>query len=281
MIRLALNTATTRRQWDLREAIEGCQRHGFTAIAPWRDQVEALGVGNTARSIRDAGLEVTGYCRGGMFPAATATLRKAAIHDNQRMISQAAEIGAPVLVLVCGGLVEGSRDLAGARQMVEDGIASIMDEARSAGVRLAIEPLHPMQAADRSCINTLDQALALCDRLDPDTSGLVGVAIDAYHLWWDPQLETQLQRAGSNRLMGFHLCDWLVPTRHLVTDRGMMGDGVIDLPGMADSMRRAGYDGTAEVEIFSDHWWSRPADEVMKVCRQRAAPILDHLHHPS
>lgn len=278
MIRLALNTATTRRQWDLGEAIEGCQRHGFTAIAPWRDQVEALGVGTAARGIRDAGLEVTGYCRGGMFPAATTVLRKAAIDDNRRMIEQAAELGAPVLVLVCGGLVEGSRDLGGARQMVEDGIAAIIDDARSAGVKLAIEPLHPMQAADRSCINTLAQALDLCDALDGRQGDVLGVAVDAYHVWWDPRLETQLQRAGAARLLGFHLCDWQVPTRHLVTDRGMMGDGVIDLLGMADSMQRAGYDGTAEVEIFSEYWWSRPGDEVMTLCRERAAPIIARLN---
>lgn len=274
---LALNTATTRRQWNLRQAIEACPRLGMAGIAPWRDQLLELGLETTAKLIRDTGLEVTGYCRGGMFPASDAAGRRRAIEDNRRMIEEAAVIGAPALVLVCGGLPEGSRDLPGTRNMVQDGIQAIMDDARTAGVRLAIEPLHPMQAADRSCINTLAQAIDLCEDLEPEGNQVLGVAVDAYHVWWDPSLAEGLRRAGPARLLGFHLCDWLVPTRNLVTDRGMMGDGVIDLPHLAGLMRDAGYNGMPEVEIFSDHWWSQPPEELVELCLARSALILDHL----
>lgn len=277
MTRLALNTATTRQQWNLRQAIEGCQRLGLSAISPWRNQLLELGLETTAHLIRDAGLKVTGYCRGGMFPATDAKKRRDVIDDNRRMIEEAAVIGAPALVLVCGGVPPGSRDLLGAREMVRDGIHAIMDDARTAGVKLAIEPLHPMQAADRSCINTLGQANDLCETLDPNGVGTLGVAVDAYHVWWDPRVDEEIHRAGPSRLLGFHLCDWLVPTRNLVTDRGMMGDGVIDLPHLAALMRDAGYTGIPEVEIFSDHWWSRPPEEVVSLCLKRSLPILNQL----
>ncbi|HEX5476881.1 MAG TPA: sugar phosphate isomerase/epimerase family protein [Burkholderiales bacterium] len=257
--RLSLNTVTVRKQWDLAQAIEGCARHGIRGISPWRDQVAALGLKEAGRRIRSHGLAVTGLCRGGFFTAPDFR------DDNLRAIEEAHTLGAQCLVLVVGGLLPGSRDLASSRARVHEGLAAILPAARQAGVALAIEPLHPMQAAERACVNTLEQALDLCDLLGEGT----GVAVDVYHTWWDPKLAQQIARAGRHRLLGYHICDWLVPTRDLLNDRGMMGDGVIDLPRIRGWMEGAGYAGFHEVEIFSDHWWQADPDEVMKICTER------------
>ena len=222
---LAINTATVRQQWDLPAVVAGCARHGIRTIAPWRDQVAAVGLGEAARLIRAHELAVSGLCRGGMYPAADAAGRRAAIDDNRHAVDQAAELGAACLVVVVGGLPPGSKDIGDARSQVFDGLAASLEHARAAGVALAIEPLHPMYAADRACVNTLGQANDLCDRLGAG----VGVAVDVYHLWWDPELERQIARAGA-RILAFHVSDWLVPTTDLLVDRGMMGDGVIDIP---------------------------------------------------
>ena len=267
--RLSLNTATTKKQWSLAQAIEGCARHGVQGISPWRDQIAEMGLAAAAREVRTNGLAVTGVCRGGMFPAADAAGRKAAIEDNLRAIAEGHALGARCLVLVVGGLPGDSKDLAGAREQVRDGIAAILPAAHAAGVPLAIEPLHPMYAADRACVNTLDQALDLCDALDADRTGVLGVAVDVYHVWWDPRLERAIERAGKPRLLAFHICDWLVPTRDLLNDRGMMGDGAIDLPRIRGWMERAGYAGAHEVEIFSEHWWQRDPDELLRTIRER------------
>ncbi len=264
--RFALNTATVRAQWSLRDCIEGCVRHGIRGIAPWRDKLEDCGVKEAARMIADSGLVVTGLCRGGMFPAADEAGRRAALDDNRRAVDHAMEIGARCLVLVVGGLPPGSKDLRGARAQVRDGIGALLDHARPAGLPLAIEPLHPMYAADRACVNTMKHANDLCDELG---AGL-GIAVDVYHVWWDPDLEAEIGRAGPERLLGFHLCDWLVPTTDLLLDRGMMGDGVIDIPRIRGWMEAAGYAGLAEVEIFSaENWWTRPGDEVLRTCVER------------
>lgn len=263
---LSLNTATVREKWSLRQMIEGCSRHHIGGISPWRDKLAEMGAKEAAKAIRDQGLKVTGLCRGGMFPAADRKGRIAALDDNRRAIDDAAALEARCLVLVVGGLPAGSKDLAGAREMVRDGIGEVLDHARSAGVPLAIEPLHPMYCADRACVNTLAQALDLCDEMGEG----VGVVVDAYHVWWDPQLESQIERAGDKRLLAFHVCDWLVPTTDLLTDRGMMGDGVIDLPLLRSWMERAGYRGFHEVEILSaGNWWRRDPDEVLATCRAR------------
>ena len=259
---LSLNTATVRKQWNLAQMIDGCARHGIRGISPWRDQVEQMGLQQAKKSIREKNLVVTGLCRGGFFTA------KDWRDDNRRAIEEAHELGAQCLVLVVGGLPPGSKDLIGARNQVRDGIAAILPEARKAGVPLAIEPLHPMQAAERACINTLEQALNLCDHLG---EGL-GVALDVYHVWWDPKLQSQIERAGKERLLAYHICDWLSPTRDLVSDRGMMGDGVIDLRRIRSWVEAAGYRGFQEVEIFSElDWWKRDPDEVLRTCRQRLA----------
>ncbi len=237
---LAINTATVRAQWDLRQAIEGVARAGIPGIAPWRDQLQAMGVAAAAAAIRAHGLAVTGLCRGGMFTSFDRAGLARALDDNRRAVDEAAALGARCLVLVVGGLAPQSRDLAAARDLVRDGIAALLPHARAANVPLAIEPLHPMYAADRACINTLAQANDLCDALGPG----LGVAIDVYHLWWDPALEREIARAGAaGRLLAFHVCDWLVPTRDLLNDRGMMGDGIIDLRRIRGWVEAAGYAG--------------------------------------
>jgi sugar phosphate isomerase/epimerase len=260
-MQLSLNTATVRKQWNLAQIIDGCARHDIRGISPWRDQVSALGLRESRKRIQANGLAVTGLCRGGFFTA------KDWKDDNLRAIEEAATLGARCLVLVVGGLLPQSKDLALSRQQVKDGIAAILPEARKAGVPLAIEPLHPMQAAERACINTLEQALDICD----DMGEGIGVALDVYHVWWDPKLETQIKRAGKQRLLAYHVCDWLVPTRDLLNDRGMMGDGVIDLPLIRSWVQAAGYAGFQEVEIFSElDWWQRDPDEVLRTCKERA-----------
>ena len=267
---LSLNTATVKEKWSLREAIEGCARHGIRGISPWRDKLAELGVKEAARLIRDNGLKVSGLCRGGMFPAADRKGRQAALDDNFRAIDDAAAIDARCLVLVAGGLPAGSKDLGGAREMVRDGIGELLEHARSAGVPLAIEPLHPMYCADRACVNTLAQALDLCDELDSGKGGALGVAVDVYHVWWDPQLRQGIERAGDKRLLAYHVCDWLVPTTDLLNDRGMMGDGVIDLPRIRSWMEAAGYRGLHEVEIFSArNWWKREPEDVLSQIKRR------------
>jgi len=272
---LSLNTATVRAQWTLPEIIAGCTRHGIRGISPWRDQVAAAGLKDTAQRNRDAGLVVSGYCRGGMFPAVDREGRRAALDDNRRAVDEALTVGARCLVLVVGGLPKdregriASKDLAGAREMVRDGIGELLEYARPAGMPLAIEPLHPMYAADRACVNTLAHANDLCNELG---AGL-GIAVDAYHVWWDPRLQAEIARAGGatpSRLLAYHICDWLVPTVDMLNDRGMMGDGVIDLPLLRRWLEDAGYRGMHEVEIFSaNNWWKRDPDEVLATCRAR------------
>lgn len=263
--RLSLNTATVREQWDLAQCVEGCQRHGFGGISPWRDKLQDMGVAKAAKAIRNAGLEVSGLCRGGWFTESGA-VDQAVIDDNRRAVDEAAEIGAECLVMVVGGLAKDSRDLPGAWAMVEEGLARTLDYALTQGVKIAIEPLHPMYAADRACVNTMRHALDICDRLGDG----IGCAVDVYHVWWDNELEAQLTRAGKDRIMAFHICDWLVPTRDMLTDRGMMGDGVIDIPRLRGLVENNGFSGLNEVEIFSAlDWWTRDADEVMSAIVER------------
>jgi len=277
---LSINTATVRKQWPLDRIIDECARRGIRAIAPWRDQVAAVGLDAIARQLRSTGTRLSGYCRGGFFPAKDATGLRAALDDNRRALDEAKTLDAPCLVLVVGslpGALDGQpahRDIARARAEVRDGIAATLEHARSLGLPLAIEPLHPMQAAERACINTLEQALDLCDELDPARSGALGVAVDLYHVWWDPKLAQQIARAGRERLLAFHVCDWLTPTRDLLNDRGMMGDGVIELQRARAWMEAAGYAGHAEVEIFSDHWWAQPGGLVLDTCIERYRTVV-------
>ena len=273
--RLSINTITLDRQADLPAIMEACARSEIVAICPWRHQIAKVGLDRARRALRDAGLALSGYCRGGMM-VADATHRTRARDDNRRALEEAVTLGAPCLVLVVGGLPQfsqpgsaPSKDLAAAREMVTEEIALLLEAARDADMPLAIEPLHPMLAADRGCINTMRQALDLCDRLDPGGTRKLGIAVDIYHTWWDPELDRQIARAGAARLLAFHVCDWLVPTRHLLHDRGMMGDGIVDIPRIRSLMEENGYRGYAEVEIFSEYWWQRPINEVIATCIER------------
>jgi len=257
--RLSLNQITTNR-WNVREAAEGCARAGIGTIALWRDKVaEAGGAAAAAAIVRDAGLQLSSLCRGGFFPAAEAAGRAAAVDDNRRAIEEAATLGAPVVVLVCGGLPDGSRDLPAARAMVRDGIAAVAEEAAACGVRLGVEPLHPMYCADRSVITTLGEANDLADELDG-----VGIVVDAYHVWWDPQLEAQVARAG-DRIAGFHVCDWTLPLpAGALLGRGLPGDGWADLVRLRRAVDAAGYDGPIEVEVLNQAVWDTPGDDVLR-----------------
>jgi sugar phosphate isomerase/epimerase len=266
---LALNAATVREKWSLREAVAGCARHRFRGIAPWRDKLAQMGVKEAARIIRDSGLSVTGLWGAGMFSASDRKGRLAAIDEARRAVDEASALEARCLALVAGGLPGESKDLAGAREMVRDGIGAVLDEARSAGMPLAIEPQHPMHCASRGCVSTLAQALDLCDELDQAGAAL-GVAVDVYHVWWDPQLKAQIERAGEKRLLAFQISDWLPATRDPLADRGMMGDGVIDLPLVRSWMDEAGYRGFHEVALLpAGNWWRRDPDEVLATCRVR------------
>ncbi len=273
---LSINTATVRKQWSLDRIIEACAKRGIRAISPWRDQVAAAGLDKIAKQLRDTGIGLSGYCRGGFYPAVDATGRQAALVDNRQAIDEAKTLNAPCVVLVVGalpGALSGKAaytDIGRARNEVFDGIAASLEYARTVGMPLAIEPLHPMQAAERACINTLEHALDVCDALDPQQSGALGVALDIYHVWWDPKLQQQIERAGKQRLLAYHVCDWLTPTRDLLNDRGMMGDGVVELKKIRGWVEQAGYQGFAEVEIFSElDWWQRPGDEVLDTCIAR------------
>ncbi|MHC2685870.1 sugar phosphate isomerase/epimerase [Bradyrhizobium diazoefficiens] len=230
--------------------------------------------------VRDAGLELSGYCRGGMFTS-DASRRGEVRDDNRRCVDEAKALGAPCIVLVVGGLPqysrpgsEPSKDIAAARGQVEEALADMLDYARQAGLPLAIEPLHPAYAADRACVNTTKQALDICDRLDPGRTGMLGVALDVYHIWWDPELMSQIARAGRDRLLAFHVCDWLVPTRDILNDRGMMGDGVIDIKSVRKAVEAQGFAGYSEIEIFSNDWWAKPMDEVLRTCITRHRTVV-------
>ena len=277
---LSMNTATLRKsrgvEVPLPDIIEACARRGIRAISPWRDQVEAAGLATISRLVKVHGLELSGYCRGGMFPAVGADALKAARDDNRRAVDEARELGAKCLVLVVGGLPgalagkPAHKNMALARSQVHDGIAELLEYAKAARMPLAIEPLHPMYAADRACINTMEQALDTCDELDPQRTGALGVAVDVYHVWWDPKLQAQIARAGRARLMALHVCDWLTPTVDLLNDRGMMGDGVIDVPLIRGWVEDQGFTGYSEVEIFSTgHWWQRDGAETLETCIKR------------
>ncbi len=282
---LSINTATIRKQHGaevpLDRIIDQCAERGIRAISPWRDQVAAVGIDRIASQLKAHGIGLSGYCRGGFFPAPDAAGLRAALDDNRRAIDEAKRLGAPCLVLVVGalpGALEGKalyKDIGRARGEVRDGIAASLDYARQVGMPLAIEPLHPMQAADRACINTLEQALDLCDELDPSRSGLLGVALDIYHVWWDPKLAQQIARAGKERLLAYHVCDWLTPTRDLLSDRGMMGDGVVELKKVRGWVEDAGFAGYSEVEIFSVFdWWKRSGEETLDTCIERHRSVV-------
>jgi sugar phosphate isomerase/epimerase len=261
--RLSLNQVTVNR-WSLPEALDGCGRHGLRWIGVWRDKVAECGLQRSVRLVRESGVRVSSLCRGGFFTAATATERRARIDDNLRAVDEAHELGAPVLVLVCGPSVDG--DLEAARRLVAEGIAEVAPHAAQAGVRLGVEALHPMFAGDRSVVVTLAEANALAEAF---TDGTVGVVVDVYHVWWDPDVEAQIRRA-SGRIVGFHVSDWLSPPPDVLLGRGLMGDGIIQLRKLRCLVEAAGYDGPVEVEIFNRALWDSPGDDVLERVKERA-----------
>lgn len=269
----AINTATLGHRSDITSVIDDIARAGYGGICPWRRDLQNEDIPSVARRIRDAGLRLTGYCRSTYIPASSKTQFLANIEDNKRAIEDCVELEAPCFVMVVGSLPTGSKDLLDARAQLHNGMAMLLEHAQKVGARLALEPLHPMYAGDRSCLSSLEQALDLAEVLEPapGPEPTLGIAADVYHIWWDPKLEQQIQRAGRvSRIFGFHVCDWLVPTADMLLDRGMMGDGVIDIPRIRALAEDAGYDGLVEVEIFSEHnWWQRPQSEVLKIAAER------------
>jgi sugar phosphate isomerase/epimerase len=265
--KLSINQVTTRDQWSLAQAIDGYASHGVTGISVWRDKLQDLGVKAGTRMLRDAGMTVTGYCVGGVLSARDDIVFQAQLDDNCRMIEDAAAIGAKCLVLIAGGLDEGSKDLTGARERAKEGLSLLLPIARAAGVKIGLEPLHPMVCSLRSVLTTLELANDWCDDLGAGDE--LGIAVDVYNVWWDPNLARQIIRAGS-RICAFHVCDWLTDTRDLRADRGMMGDGVIDIPAIRKMVEATGYDGYHEVEIFSErNWWRKDPDEVVSTVKDR------------
>ena len=270
----SINTATLGFQAPIEQVIDAVARAGFGGIAPWRREVEGQDVRAIARRIREAGLTVSGYCRSTYIPAATRDGFKANIETNRRAIEDAATLGSTCFVMVVGSLPAGSKDISDARAQVAEASALLLEHGKSCGVRIALEPLHPVYAADRSCLLLLSEALDLCDAIESDARDpWLGTVIDVYHVWWDPNLARDVGRAGkARRIFGFHVCDWLVPTRDVLNDRGMMGDGVIDVPRIRAMVEGAGYAGPVEVEVFSaSNWWKQPMVETLKVCAERLA----------
>ncbi len=254
----------TNKPWSLDECCRNYANAGFGGVSIWRDVVDrkqrGVGLDEAVRIVNGSGLDVPAYVRGGFFPAADLSNRMSAIEDNKRALDEAAALGANQLVLVVGAVP--GMPLAEARGQVADGIAASLPHAEAVGVKLSIEPLHPMYAADKSCINRMAEARALCTELDHP---MLGIAVDVYHVWWDPELANEIDLAGrQQRLFGFHLCDWRVETRHLLTDRGLMGDGCIDLTLIRNLMEAAGFDGYHEVEIFSTTYWAMDQGEYLK-----------------
>ncbi|GES29628.1 sugar phosphate isomerase/epimerase family protein [Streptomyces angustmyceticus] len=263
--RLSLNQQTVR-QWSLPELADGCARAGVRGVGLWRAPVREYGVAAAARLLRDAGLRVTSLCRGGFLTAPDPAGRAAALDDNRAAVDEAAALGTDTLVLVAGGLPPGSRDLTGARERVAEALAVLGPYAGQRGVRLALEPLHPMYAADRCVVSTLAQALDLAERFP---AGQVGVVVDTYHLWWDDTVGTQIARAGGtggagSRIAAFQLADWITPLPEgALLGRGQLGDGAVDLRWFRERVEAAGYRGPVEVEIFHPALWARDGADVL------------------
>lgn len=255
MTRFSLNQATTKR-WPLDDLVAGCVAAGVPAVGLWREEVAEYGLDKAAALIRGAGLAVSSLCRGGFFH------EQDWYDHNRRAIDEAAALGTDTLVLVSGGLPGKSRDLDGARRHVADAIGALVPDARAAGVRLAIEPLHPMFAADRCVVSTLGQALRIAAPYPADT---VGVVVDTYHLWWDDQVWAEIEEAGrQNRIASFQLADWITPLPEgVLLGRGLPGTGCVDMRRFANAVRTAGYRGWIEVEVFHEQVWSRPGAEVL------------------
>ena len=254
LARLSIHTITTK-PWSLAECLAEYKAAGVPAITVWRQALEPLGLAKSAALIKASGLRVTALCRGGFFPATDAAGRQKAIDDNRKAIDEAAAIGAPLIVLVCGAVP--GMPLTEARKQIADGIAAVLPYAREKGVKLSIEPLHPQYAADRSAVSTMAQARRICEQVNAPGRNDVGIAVDVYHVWWDDALEAEIGLAGAQGLIhAFHVCDWKVQQVDILNDRGLMGEGCIDIKGIRAWVEQAGYRGDIEVEVFSNKWWA-------------------------
>jgi sugar phosphate isomerase/epimerase len=264
---LSINQVTVLPQWSLAECVKGLARQEVRGISVWREKLHETGVAEAARLIEDHGLSVSGLCFAGMITSVDEAEAARALDEVRRAIDEAAAIKAQCLIFVTGGVDPRARDLAATRGRALERVASLIPHARQAGVKIGLETLHPMLCGHRSVLSTLGIVNDWCDALDADD--VIGIAIDAYAVWWDPDLETQIARAGK-RICAFHINDWLADTRDLRLDRGMMGDGVIDIPAIRRMIQSAGYEGQIEVEIFSErNWWKRDPDEVVRVVKER------------
>ncbi|WP_328736222.1 sugar phosphate isomerase/epimerase family protein [Streptomyces bobili] len=272
--RFSINQMTVK-QLSMPKLVTACRDLGIGNVGLWRDPVQTYGVEETAKLVRDAGLTVTTLCRGGFFTAVDPDERKAALADNRRAIDEAATLGTEVLVLVSGGLPSGSKDLRGARERIADALTELGPYAEDHGVKLAIEPLHPMYASDRCVVSTLTQALDIAERFPAHQ---VGVTVDTYHIWWDDQAPAQIARAGaSGRIHTFQLADWTTPLPEgVLNGRGQIGDGAIDMREWQTYVEKAGYTGAIEVELFNDALWARDGREVLAETAQR---FLTHTAH--
>ncbi|MFE2633242.1 sugar phosphate isomerase/epimerase family protein [Streptomyces scopuliridis] len=263
--RFSINQMTVK-QLSLPELTEACVRLGVPGVGLWREPVQAYGIEATAKLVRDAGLAVTTLCRGGFLTAVDPVRRAEALADNRAAIDEAAVLGTDTLVMVCGGLPEGSRDLPGARERIADSLGELAPYAAERGVRLAIEPLHPMFAADRCVVSTLDQALDLAERFPADQ---VGLTVDTYHIWWDDRAPAAVARAGA-RIFTFQLADWTTPLpAGVLNGRGQIGDGAVDMRAWRERVDAAGYTGPIEVELFNDELWARDGVEVLTEVTER------------
>ncbi|MEL5960235.1 sugar phosphate isomerase/epimerase family protein [Streptomyces sp. CLV115] len=267
--RLSINQETIK-QWSLPELAEGCAKAGIDKVGLWRAPVQSYGVERTARLLADSGLSVTSLCRGGFFTAVDPAERARALNDNRAAVDEAAGLSTDTLVLVSGGLPEGSKDLRGARERIADALAELAPYAAERGVRLAIEPLHPMFASDRCVVSTLSQALDIAERFPADQ---VGVVVDTYHIWWDDQAPAQIARAGAGgRIHSFQLADWITPLpAGVLLGRGQLGDGAVDFRAFRSLVEAAGFDGPIEVEIFNEALWARDGAEVLAEVAARYA----------
>ncbi|MDT0549086.1 MULTISPECIES: sugar phosphate isomerase/epimerase family protein [Streptomyces] len=272
LTRLSLNQETIK-QWSLPELAEGCVKAGVPGVGLWRAPVQEYGVEAAARLIRDAGLAVTSLCRGGFFTAIDPDERAAALADNRAAVDEAATLGTDTLILVSGGLPPGSRDLFAARERIADALAELAPYAAERGVRLAIEPLHPMYASDRCVVSTLAQALDLAERFPADQ---VGVVVDTYHLWWDDTVADQIARAGAGgRIASFQLADWITPLPEgVLLGRGQLGDGAVDFRWFRERVDATGFDGPIEVEIFNPALWARDGAEVLAEVADRYRTLV-------
>lgn len=268
--KIAIHTYTNK-PWSLAECIDQYQRAGVPGMSVWRNLIDpaegGIGLGEASKRIRDSGLAVPALVRGGFFVDPTTSGRQEAINANKGYIDEAREIGADMVVLVVGAVP--GLALPEARQHVRDGIHAVCAHAEQAGVKLAIEPLHPMYAADKSCVNRMAEAREICEELNHP---MVGIAADLYHIWWDPDVEQELRLAADHgRLFGFHICDWRVDTRHLLTDRGLMGDGCINVAAFRRLVHSLGFEGYHEVEVFSNEYWGWDQEKYLELILEREA----------